>query len=77
MMAPSTTPSTTPSTKPIMVVASVCRMCGHSSGNFCTSVTMICDGRGSTRSDMPVIRQNNSQPAKNSTISPIDQAFWR
>ena len=58
-----------------MVVASVWMMCGHSTGNFATSVTKICDGRGSTRSDMPVIRQNNSQPAKNSTISPADQAF--
>src|ERR1700710_2132735 len=77
MMAPSTTPSATPSTKPAMVVASVWTMCGHRIGNFCTSVTRIWDGRGSTRSDMPVARQNNSQPTKNSTISPADQAFWR
>src|SRR3979490_3184041 len=77
MIAPSTTPSATPRTKPAMVVASVWMICGHNSGNFVTSVAMICDGRGSTRSDMPVIRQNNSQPTKNSTISPADPAFWR
>ena len=50
-------------------------MCGHRIGNFWNSVTKTCDGRGSTRSDMPVIRQNNSQATKNSTISAADQAF--
>src|SRR5260221_303300 len=57
MTAPSTTPSPTPSTKPIIVVASVCRICGQSSGNFWYSVTKTSDGRGSTRSDIPVITQ--------------------
>ncbi len=75
MTAPSTTPSATPSTKPTMVVASVCTMCGHRIGNFWNSVATICDGRGSIRSDMPVIRQNSSQATKNNTISPADQAF--
>ena len=75
MTAPSTTPRPTPSTKPIIVVASVCRMCGHNSGNFWNSVTNTCDGRGSTRSDIPVITQNNSQATKNSTIRAADQAF--
>src|SRR4051812_33703503 len=51
-------------------------MCGHRIGNFCTSVTSTCDGRGSTRSDIPVIRQNSSQATKNKTISAADRAFW-
>jgi len=60
-----------------MVVTSVCTICGHRIGNFSNSVTKICDGRGSTRSDMPVITQNSSQATKNSTISAADQTFCR
>src|SRR5262245_45627717 len=70
-------PSATPSTKPSMVVASVCRMCGHSTQNFATKVSNTCDGRGRIRSDMPDARQNTSQPTKNSTISTTELIFCR